>query len=228
MSDQNVSYAAALRESLAAREEKKPCCRGSYAAGLAGEAPPAFSCTADAGCYLRGVFVRCGSMTDPDKSYYLSLRPGAQLETVRRLLEDAGLPPGQTTRRGVPLLYYRDSGKIEDFLALVGQSRHALELMDKKITRALRSSANRLANAETANYDRAATASAEQVNAIKLLIKHKEFKRLSPELAESALLRLRHPELDLASLAELHEKRVSKSGLNHRMEKLLEMAKKYK
>ena len=127
----------------------------------------------------------------------------------------------------MPLLYYRDSGKIEDFLALVGQSKHALELMDKKITRALRNNANRLANAETANYDRAATASAEQVNAIKLLIKHKEFKRLSPELAESAALRLRHPELDLASLAELHEKRVSKSGLNHRMEKLLEMAKKY-
>ena len=166
-------------------------------------------------------------MTNPDKGYYLSLRPGAQLEAAARLLDDAGLPPGRTVRRGVPLLYYRDSGKIEDFLALVGQSKHALELMDKKITRALRNNANRLANAETANYDRAATASAEQVNAIKLLIKHKEFKRLSPELAESAALRLRHPELDLASLAELHEKRVSKSGLNHRMEKLLEMAKKY-
>lgn len=55
----------------------------------------------------------------------------------------------------MPLLYYRDSGKIEDFLALVGQSKHALELMDKKITRALRNNANRLANAETANYDRA-------------------------------------------------------------------------
>ena len=212
MNDQ--SYAAALRESLAAREEKKPCCRRSYAAGLAGEPPPDFACAGDAGCYLRGVFVRCGSMTDPDKGYYLSLRPGAQLEAVARLLDDAGLPPGRTVRRGVPLLYYRDSGKIEDFLALVGQSKHALELMDKKITRALRNNANRLANAETANYDRAATASAEQVNAIKLLIKHKEFKRLSPEL-------------DLASLAELHEKRVSKSGLNHRMEKLLEMAKKY-
>lgn len=181
MNDQ--SYAAALRESLAAREEKKPCCRRSYAAGLAGEPPPDFACAGDAGCYLRGVFVRCGSMTDPDKGYYLSLRPGAQLEAVARLLDDAGLPPGRTVRRGVPLLYYRDSGKIEDFLALVGQSKHALELMDKKITRALRNNANRLANAETANYDRAATASAEQVNAIKLLIKHKEFKRLSPELA---------------------------------------------
>ena len=225
MNDQ--SYAAALRESLATREEKKPCCRRSYAAGLAGEPPPDFACAGDAGCYLRGVFVRCGSMTNPDKGYYLSLRPGAQLEAAARLLDDAGLPPGRTVRRGVPLLYYRDSGKIEDFLALVGQSKHALELMDKKITRALRNNANRLANAETANYDRAATASAEQVNAIKLLIKHKEFKRLSPELAESAALRLRHPELDLASLAELHEKRVSKSGLDHRMEKLLEMAKKY-
>ena len=55
MNDQ--SYAAALRESLAAREEKKPCCRRSYAAGLAGEPPPDFACAGDAGCYLRGVRV---------------------------------------------------------------------------------------------------------------------------------------------------------------------------
>ena len=67
MNDQ--SYAAALRESLATREEKKPCCRRSYAAGLAGEPPPDFACAGDAGCYLRGVFVRCGSMTNPDKGY---------------------------------------------------------------------------------------------------------------------------------------------------------------
>lgn len=225
MNDQ--SYAAALREESGCREEKKPCCRRSYAAGLAGEPPPDFACAGDAGCYLRGVFVRCGSMTDPDKGYYLSLRPARSWRPSPACWTTPDCRRAGRSAAACRCCIIGTAAKSRIFWRLSGQSKHALELMDKKITRALRNNANRLANAETANYDRAATASAEQVNAIKLLIKHKEFKRLSPELAESAALRLRHPELDLASLAELHEKRVSKSGLNHRMEKLLEMAKKY-
>ena len=169
----------------------------------------------------------CGSVTDPEKGYYLSLRPGRRSDEVKAILSAAGLDIGTTVRRGEELLYYRDSGKIEDFLAFVGQPKYALELMDKKITKNLRNNANRLANAETANYDRAATASAEQVAAIKLLIKNKEFNRLSPELAESARLRLEYPDLDLASLALMHSKKVSKSGLSHRMARLIEMAGKY-
>ena len=78
------------------------------------------------------------------------------------------------------------------------------------------------------DYDRAATASAEQVNAIKLLIKHKEFKRLSPDWPKAPCCGSGIPSWIWLRWPELHEKRVSKSGLNHRMEKLLEMAKKYK
>ena len=218
------SYAAALRESLAAREEKKPCCRRSYAAGLAGESPPDFACAGDAGCYLRGVFVRCGSMTDPDKGYYRSLRPGAQLEAAARLLDDAGLPPGRTVRRGVPLLYYRDSGKIEDFLALVGQSKHALELMDKKITRALRNNANRAVNCDSANVQRAVTAASRQTEAIERVLAAKGRESLPPALRETAALRLAHPEMSLEELGRLCDPPVGKSGINHRLRKLEIMA----
>lgn len=221
-----MSYSSSLKESLKELRIKKDCCRRAFEAGLNGDEFVA-GCPADGACYIRGTFVRCGSVTDPEKGYYLSLRPGRRSDEVKAILSAAGLDIGTTVRRGEELLYYRDSGKIEDFLAFVGQPKYALELMDKKITKNLRNNANRLANAETANYDRAATASAEQVAAIKLLIKNKEFNRLSPELAESARLRLEYPDLDLASLALMHSKKVSKSGLSHRMARLIEMAGKY-
>ena len=179
--------------------------------------------------FLRGVFLACGSVTDPEKEYHLEfvLEDESFAAALQRLIARFSLNAHVAKRRSMTLVYLKGQSEITDMLSIFGAQSARFAMEDAYIRKELRNNANRLANAETANYDRAATASAEQVNAIKLLIKHKEFKRLSPELAESAALRLRHPELDLASLAELHEKRVSKSGLNHRMEKLLEMAKKY-
>ena len=88
----------------------------------------------------------------------------------------------------------------------------------------VRNAANRICNAETANLDRTARAAAEQCEAIKIIQKHGAMHNLSPELRECAELRLANPDMSLTQLREQLHEPVSKSGLNHRFKKLIEIA----
>ncbi len=220
-----MAYSNEIKAKLLELEPKKQCCIESISAGRKLE-KAGIVCDRDLGCYLRGVFLKCGSVTAPGRNFMLSLSPKSQAfaDYLFELLENIGLTPKLTQRRGKPLLYYKAGESIEDFLSYIGATNITLDIMSAQVLSDVRNTANRLCNAETANLDRAARAAAEQCEAIKLLIKQGVLNNLSPELRECAELRIANPDLNLEQLRLLFREPVSKSGLNHRLRRLVEIA----
>ncbi len=220
-----MSFSTDIKEQLRNSEIKKQCCKDSYEAGLAlADFLP--HCDRDNGMYLRGAFLKCGSVSAPGRNFMLSFSPGNEENTLRisSLLEDFGIPPKSSVRKGKPLLYYKAGESIEDVLTVMGATKATLDIMNAKIISDTRNVMNRICNAETANMDRTAKAAAEQREAILILEKHGALQNLPHELRECAELRLENPDMSLAQLRAQLREPVSKSGLNHRFQKLIEIA----
>ena len=182
-----------------------------------------FTCPNCRGVFVRGVFLSAGRISDPNKSYHLELSlPLAEAaDRMADFLTGEGLSPKRMVRKTEQVLYYKDSEEIENFLAYIGATNAAFAIMNKKIERELRSSANRITNGEMANIGKTVAAAGEQVAAINALKESGELERLPEELKITARLRLEHPDASLASLAELHDPPITRSGVNHRLKKLL-------
>ncbi|MBR4950907.1 MAG: DNA-binding protein WhiA, partial [Clostridia bacterium] len=174
-------------------------------------------------------FLKCGSVSAPGRNFMLSFSPRSEeeVELISGILEDIDLPPKLTTRKGKPLLYYKASENIEDVLTAMGATKATLDIMNAKIISDTRNHMNRICNAETANMDRTAKAAAEQCEAIKTIIKYGALQNLPAELRECAEIRLANPDMSLAQIRNLLSAPVSKSGLNHRFRKLIEIAESY-
>lgn len=176
--------------------------------------------------FLRGAFLAGGSVTDPEKRYHLELttthlKVGAEVDA---LLLDMGFSPKRTERSGNAILYFKQSDYIEDFLTTMGAPVCAMKIMEAKVEKDLRNDVNRRVNCETANVFKAVDAAQEQLAAIRILAK-KGLENLPPKLEQTAKLRLDNPEATLQELAEMLDPQVSKSAINHRMRKILAMAK---
>lgn len=181
---------------------------------------------ADAGAYLRGAFLACGSVCDPNKEYHLefSLSDDFAAKELMRLLISCGFAPREVSRERGATVYFKESGQIEDLLTFIGASAATLEIINIKIYKDFRNLANRRANAEVANISKTVAAAAKQLDAAAYLADNGILEELPPELAEAAKLRLENPELSLRDLAQLTEGSVSRSGMNHRLAKLIEIA----
>lgn len=177
--------------------------------------------------FLRGAFLSCGSVVNPDKDYHLEfVTPHLNLgKDLTCLLEEQGFEPKNIWRGGKLVVYFKDSGQIEDILTYMGAVRQSLELMNIKVYKDLRNKVNRLTNCETANIDKTVNASAEQVAAIKKLMATHAYDRMPEELRETARLRLAHPDMSLRELGTLLEQPLSRSGVNHRLKRIVEFAK---
>jgi len=179
--------------------------------------------------YIRGVFIACGTVTDPDSTtYQLEMRvseqsKAAELET---LLEECGFPSKMSERAGCTVLYYKDSENIEDFLNYIGAQKAAFSVMNAKIMKELRNNANRLANCDAANIDKSVNAAQLQIKAVERIAAADHIKALPPELKITADLRMENPEATLGELARLHNPPITKSGVNHRLKKLIEISEK--
>lgn len=221
-----MSYSSELKEYLENIEIKKKCCQSAYDAGkIMAEAE--YVCESDPHCYLRGLFVGYGSMTDPEKQYLVSF-PEEVCDVAEDVMVQCGLFPLRTTRRGKNVVYLRESDAICDFLTIIGASKYSLEMMEIIVVKSIKRAANRKNNAEFANLDKTATAAAEVCDAIDVLRSHKDYAKLPEALRETAELRKEYPELSLDELREKHSTPISKSGLNHRLKKIVELSKKYK
>ena len=221
-----MSYSDGLKEYFSALELKKPCCKAAFAAGK-GLSPYDAVCENDKGVYLRGVFYAHGSMTDPEKQFYVSFDPVSSPAAAEALTE-CGITPLWGMHRGKRIVYLRETDSISDFLTVTGASHFALEFLELSVLNAMKRDANRKSNAEFANMDKTATASASQCEAIMLLKKHRDFARLPAPLKETASLRLEFPELSLDELRAKHSSPISKSGLNHRLQRIAELAEGYR
>ena len=177
--------------------------------------------------FVRGAFLAGGAITNPEKSYHLELVTdhfNVSRETYSLLLE-MGFSPKETSRSGNYIIYFKQSAAIEDFLTLVGAPVHAMKLMSAKIEKDMRNSVNRKVNCDTANVVKTVDASIAQIKAIRAIEGNGALEILPEKLRQTAELRLNNPELSIKELADISSPPVTKSCLNHRLRRLVEISK---
>ena len=180
--------------------------------------------TCDRKAMLRGFFLGCGSVNAPSGRYHLEMVvPTLGWATVLlRLLHDAGIRGGMMERAGHHVVYLKDGDGIARALGLVGASRAVMEFEKVRVVREVSGQVNRRLNFETANIDKTIGSALRQVSAIEKLDRDGRLDRLSPALQEMARARRQNPELNLSELAA--RMKLSKSAINHRLRRLIEMA----
>ena len=176
--------------------------------------------------FLRGVLLVCGNVTDPDKDYHLEFivphkNLAADLEKLISDIEEVETEPHTVYRKGNYVVYIKGSDNIEDMLAYIGATMSSLSIIQSKMLKSVRNRINRQINSETANIKKTADASAKQIKAIELIIEKRGLDFLSDELRELAELRLENPEYNLRELGASLSKPLSRSGVNHRLNKLI-------
>lgn len=184
----------------------------------------------DIGAFVSGVFMACGNMSDPSKNYHIEfvIREQTLCSQLSELIGSQIDGPKQSHRRGQTILYYKESRQIEELMALMGASRSCMELMEIGIIKGIRNKANRVTNCETANIDKTISASARQIEDIRLVLSQMRSGSLPDELLELAALRLENPEMSLSELAGRLQPPLSRSGVNHRLKRLSRMAEELK
>ena len=176
--------------------------------------------------FVRGAFLAGGSVTDPEKRYHLELVTDhySVSREACSILQELGFEPKLTDRSGHYIIYFKQSAAIEDLLTTMGAPVAAMTLMNARIEKNMTNSVNRRVNCDTANVTRTVEASQNQLDAIRRLDAAGRLDALPPKLRETARLRLDNPELNLRELAEHTDPPVTKSCLNHRLRKLVELS----
>ena len=175
---------------------------------------------------LRGCFLGAGSCTNPEKSYHLEIIFGDKKNSdyILNLSKDFGIEFKEILLKNKYMLYLKDSEQVSNFLACIGAKKAVLKLEDIRVFKEMKNNVNRIVNCETANLNKIVDASIIQIEDIKFLQKMNKFEELKPELREVANLRLQHPESSLKELGEMLSKPIGKSGINHRLKKIQNIA----
>ena len=187
---------------------------------------PAFVCEQCRAHFLRGLLITNGSATDPKKGYQLELRMAnaEKIDFLSTFLKEMGWPPKCRNLDGGVGLYYKKSAVIEEILSTVGATNALFTLINEKIERDMRNATNRSTNLETSNLSRTVDAGDRVRAAIDTIKEHSRFETMPDELQETAMLRAEHLEASLSVLAQMHNPPITKSGLNHRLKKIIAFA----
>lgn len=187
-----------------------------------------FKCPHCAAAFAKGVFLSSGSITNPNNSYHLELAFSSieMLEKAASLLFENGINMRTVQRKDHVSLYCKESSVIEDFIAFIGAKRSMFEIMNSKIIREIRNNENRIANCEANNIAKAVSASGRHIDAIEKLRSMDRLSVLPSELRETAELRVKYKSLSLSELGAMMNPPISKSGINHRLNKIIEIAEK--
>lgn len=185
-------------------------------------------CDGCAPAFLRGAFLACGAVSNPETGYHMEFSvPTYNLcRDLLALLRELGLHAKYVCRKGTHVLYLKESEQIEDCLTLMGAMNASLALMNVKIVKDIRNNANRVTNCESANIDKTVAAAAVQVEAVRKIEAHGGLGLLPEGLREVAALRMENPELSLRELGEALTPPLSRSGINHRLRRIVEFADK--
>lgn len=180
--------------------------------------------------FAKGMFLASGTVTNPELSYHLEIctsHKNLAFETeqfLSSLVADAKI----TQRKSMYIIYYKKSDSIIDLLNLLQANRSAFEFINTQIHKNGINNVNRAVNCDTANIQRSVNAASEALEAIELLAEKDMLDALPKELKEAAYLRQANPDLSLRQLSELPGVEISKSGLNHRLQKIIALANKEK
>ncbi len=185
--------------------------------------------------YLRGAFLGSGSLIDPYKKYHLEFigRTEAFACRVQSLLGRVGIPARYLERkrasaRSVWVVYLKDGEDIVDVLNLIGAHAALLRMEEIRVEKEVRNAINRQCNCDNANSQKAVNAAVRVIEDIEYLQERGLFDILPELLRETAELRLENPEISLQELGSMLEKPVGKSGVNHRLKKISEIAAEFR
>lgn len=180
--------------------------------------------------YLRGAFLAGGSVNNPEtSSYHLEIFSLYESHSagLTELMNSYGLNAKNLERKKGWITYLKEAERIAEFLSLIGGYQALLKFEDVRIVRDMRNSVNRLVNCETANLNKTVSAAMKQVESIQLIDEEIGLDNLPDRLREVAKLRVEHQDVSLKELGEMVSTgAISKSGINHRLRKLNEIAKK--
>ena len=178
--------------------------------------------------FLRGAYLAGGSVTDPEKGYHLELATTHQsvaAESFLLLSEALGFDPKKAKRGGGQVLYFKQSDQISDCLTFLGAPVAAMGIMEAKLEKELNNKINRRCNCDDANISKVVEAAQEQLGAIRTLRLRGVVQQLPGKLQQAIIAREKNPEASLSELAAMMEPPISKPAMNHRLKKLLELAK---
>ncbi len=177
--------------------------------------------------FLRGAFLAGGSATDPSKGYHIELTTTHQnvaRECFALVHEALAISPKLTKRGGSHVLYLKHSDRISDFLTYLGAPVAAMGIMEAKLEKELNNEVNRRCNCDEANTSKVVEAAQAQYAAIKKLREKGIFDNLPNKLQQAAIARENHPESTLTELAGMMEPPITKPAMNHRLQKLIQLA----
>ena len=247
-SDEELSFSSIIKSELASLQVKKEGDKRSLVAGIVmpgvsikGEAlevlnkiknvmPDLKEASLDinngARLFLRGVFLVCGYMTDPDTKYRIELRPQNEMafDIITDILSSIDISWKDSKREDVHSIYIMNGDHVADFLGLIGANNARLNFENIRIKRELTSEANRLANCDNGNAGRLAEASAKREKLIAKLLASPEADSLPQSLYEAAVIHQQNPGASIAELGKMMNPPIGKSGMNHRLTRLIEIA----
>ena len=179
--------------------------------------------------YLRGAFMAGGSVNNPEGSSYhleISSMYEEHCKALVDLANEFHLNARFIERKKGFVLYIKEGEKIIEFLNIIGAHQALFKFEDVRIMRDMRNSVNRIVNCETANLNKTIGAAVRQIDNIRLIEKELGLEQLPEKLREVAEVRLAHPDINLTEVGELLKGKVSKSGVNHRLRKIDELAER--
>ena len=176
--------------------------------------------------YIREAFIKSGSINNPNKKYHLQImfKSNKKAEEMRILLSNFDINAKIIKKEKECMLYLKDGEEISNFLALIGANNGVLRFEEVRVIKETRNEINRIVNCETANLNKTINASVKQIEDIKLIKRMKKFNSLPDNLKEIAEVRIENPDMSLEELGKQLSKSISKSGVNHRLKKISEIA----
>ena len=184
----------------------------------------------EAKAIVRGSFMGAGSITNPKTKYHLEIvfQSKENATRINQILNHFEINSKILQRAKNYIVYIKDGEEISKFLAFIGANNSVLKFEENRVIRDVRNNVNRIVNCETANLNKVIQTAVKQIEDIKLIKKKNKWKELNEGERELAELRLKNPEASLTELGKMLEKPISKSGVNHRMKAIEEVAKELK
>ena len=176
--------------------------------------------------YVRGAFLACGSLTDPEKGYHFEIACDNRkhAEYLMRILTAFSLHPKTVERKRYHVVYIKESQEISDLLNLMGAHHALMDMENVRILKDMKNRVNRRVNCETANLNKTVSAAVRQIEDITYIRDTRGLSALPKNLQQLAELRLSEPDITLAELGERLDPPLGKSGVNHRLRKISEIA----
>lgn len=178
--------------------------------------------------YLRGAFLGGGSVNSPEGTYHLEVITGNEkfARFIGKLMQKLHLAAKVSQRKNWYVVYLKESDQIVGFLNIMGAHSALLNFENARIYKEMRNQVNRLVNCETANLNKTVNASVRQLDNIQLIRDTVGLEQIPESLRETADLRVRYPDASLKELGDMMQPRLGKSGVNHRLRKIEEIAEK--